>query len=228
MMSLVAHTLDAQRKCGQCNAPLTAGPAWKATLILFALIIAGCGDGREAARRTYCKNNLFMLHSALVGYVAKYHDVPRDEDGRPSLEPFKDPELCRELGIEALMLECPSCKDEKHASYILNPALTADDLGSDSKVIIACDQRPHHRVISRYGKHHPIANVLLGNKLRVSMDLPPKEQEEWRRLFVEGDERAGRISLREGADKSWGSGDVLWYVGPGKGYVPNEYQRDPP
>jgi hypothetical protein len=150
------------------------------------------------------------LRRALVTYATQHRDVPRQKDGRASLDPL----------LGSLTLQCPAAKDGQHAAYVLNAALTVDDLRPRSKTIVACDQLPHH--IGGSITHNPVRMVLVGDGATAMMDLPLKEQEEWWRLFVAGDERAGSKSLREGANESfWSSKDVLWYVGPEKGYVPN-------
>jgi hypothetical protein len=54
------------------------------------------------------------------------------------------------------------------------------------------------------------------------MDLPLKEQEEWRRLFLAGDKRACSVSMEDGSKGNWTNSGIMWYVGEEKGYVPNE------
>ena len=54
------------------------------------------------------------------------------------------------------------------------------------------------------------------------MDLPLKEQEEWRQLFLSGDNRAYIVSASDGVKGNWTSSGIMWYVGQEKGYVPNE------
>ena len=214
IMSIVANTIRARRNCGQSSAQPTVGRTWKAYLIVFALIIPGCADVRPVAKAVQCKNNFGKLYEALVTYTTEHRDVPRDMDGRASLEPLL-------LGIDPITAKCPAAKDEKNASYVFNPALTVGDLRPESKTIVACDQLPHHIGMVT---GNPVTVVLIGNGKTVNMDLPIKEQEEWRRLFLAGDERAGSISLKEGLKEGteyWHVDDILWYVGPEKGYVPN-------
>jgi hypothetical protein len=54
------------------------------------------------------------------------------------------------------------------------------------------------------------------------MTLLPNEQEEWRRLFLQGNERACRVVTN---DNGWTAllpkEKIRWYLGKEKGYVQN-------
>lgn len=192
------------------------------TLWLCAVGITGCqvgslgGDVRSTAREAQCDSNLRTLYDALLKYVSLHGDVPRGKDGKASIDPLNDPKVQKEVGLGPSMLRCPADNDSSGPSYVLNPALTASDFGDDSTTIIACDRVPNHVGAST---RNPVTVVLLGDGSRVRMDLPLKDQEEWRRLFLSGDKRACRVLLKEGNKTSSG---VMWYVGKEKGYMRNE------
>jgi len=196
---------------------------YRAMALLFMVGIVGCRvgsfgcDARSAARRAQCQANMRMLYDALVKYVSLHGDVPRGNDGRASIDPLDDPKIRKEVGIDASTLRCPADTDSAGPSYLLNPAFSVHDLGSDSTTIIACDRRPNHP-----GLHNSDTVVLIGNGATVMMDLPLKEQEEWHRLFLSGDKRACSVSMKGGSKGNWISSDIMWYVGQEKGYVPNE------
>jgi hypothetical protein len=195
-------------------------------MLLFTLCIAGCrvgsfhADARPAAKRSQCQANLRMLYDALVKYVSLHGDLPRDKDGQVSIEPLGDLEVQKELGIDCSVLRCPADMNSAGPSYALNPALSVDDLQRDSATVVACD-----RIANHLGPHtqNNIRVVLIGDGSTLVMDLPLKEQEVWRRLFLTGDKLACTVSVRNGAKGSWASSDIMWYVGQEKGYMPNEY-----
>ncbi len=168
----------------------------KTALLLFTLGLLGCrigsfgGDVRSAARRNQCETNLRTLYDALVRYVSLHGDVPRGKDGKASIDPLEDPKIQKEIGIESSVLRCPADSDAGKPSYMLNPALSVRDLGRDCATIVACDRLPNH-IGAR--THNSATVVLIGDGTTVVMDLPTKEQEEWRRLFLSGDKRAGSV-----------------------------------
>ncbi len=200
------------------------GRICKNTLLLLTVGIAGCqvgsfgGDVRSAAREAQCKRNLRALYDALVEFVALHGDVPRGEDGKASIEPLNDPKVQKAVGIDFSTLRCPA-DNSPGPSYMLNPALSAHDLGSTSATIIACDRLPNHLGART---HNSVTVVLIGDGTTVVMDLSPKEQQEWRRLFLSGDKRAGSVTTKDGSKGNWTSSGVLWYVGHERGCVPNE------
>ena len=197
----------------------------KTALLLCVVGIAGCrfgsvgGDVRSAARRAQCTTNLRTLYDALLKYVSVHGDVPRAKDGKASIDPLDDPKIQEEVGIDPSTLRCPADNNSAGPSYVLNPALSVRDLARDSATVIACDRLPNH--VGAY-THNPVTVVLIGDGATVPMDLPLKEQEEWRRLFLSGDERACHLSTKDGTEGNWTSSDIMWYVGQEKGYVPNE------
>lgn len=195
-------------------------------LLLCAIGLAGLlfinfgGDARPAARRIQCTANLRTLYDALVKHVSLHGDVPRGKDSKASIDPLDNPKAQEEIGIDSSTLRCPADNNSSGPSYVLNPAMSAHDLGSNSATIIACDRLPHHH--HGPGAQKSVTVVLIGDGTTVLMFLPLKEQEEWRRLFLSGDERACRVSMKDGSKGNWTSGDIMWYVGHEKGYVPNE------
>ena len=208
--------------CEQKSKSPRIGPLCKTTLLLCMVGIAGCqvgslgGDVRSAAREAQCNTNLRTLYDALVKYVSLHGDVPRGKDGKASIDLLDDPKIQKEVGIDSSTLRCPADRNSSGPSYVLNPALSVHDLGRDSATIVACDRLPNH--VGAY-THNRVTVVLIGDGATVRMDLPLKEQEEWRRLFLSGDKRACSVSMKEGNRTSSGA---MWWVGEEKGYVPNE------
>jgi hypothetical protein len=182
----------------------------RGTILLLCTVsmVGGCCDARPAARRAQCQANLRTLYDALVKYVSLYGDVPRGNDGKASLDPLHDPTIQREVGIDSLALRCPADENSLSSSYLLNPALSVRDLGHDSATVIACDRLPNHP-----GSRNSVAVVLIGDGATVVMDLPLKEQEEWRRLLLSGDKRACSVSMKDGSAHNWTSDGIRWYVG---------------
>lgn len=197
-------------------------PICKTVLLLLTVGIAGCrvgsfgGDVRSAARRAQCETNLRTLYDALAKYISLHGDVPCGKDGKASIDPLDDPKIQNELGISSSILRCPADNNSTEPSYVLNPTLSAHDLGRDSTTIIACDRLPNHLGADT---HNPVTVVLIGDGATLLMDLPLKEQGEWRQLFLSGDKRACSVSMKEENRTSSGA---MWYVGKEKGYVPNE------
>jgi hypothetical protein len=191
-------------------------------LLVFSLPgcqVGGCCDARPSARQAQCKENLRTIYGALMKYVSFHGDVPRDKEGKASMVPLDDPSIQKELGIDSSTLRCPADEDPVGPSYLLNPVLSADDLGSDSTTIIACDRIPNHLGTLT---QNSLTVVLLGNGFIVVMDLPLEEQGEWRQLFLSGDKRACNVSTRDGSKGHWTSSNIMWYIGEERGYVPNE------
>ena len=187
--------------------------------------MAGCGCGsiggdvRSAGREAECRQNLQTLYDGLRKHISLYGDVPRDKDGKASIVPLTDPQIQNAIGIDSSILKCPAERNSTGPSYLLNPTLSTHDLGPDSAAVIACDRAPNHRG----GPGHGGATVvLIGNGTTVVMTLPEDDQEAWRRLFLAGDERACRISKKDGSTRHWASVDVSWFVGQDKGYMPNK------
>lgn len=203
----------------------TSRITYTATLLLLTVGVAGCqiggcSDARLAGRRAKCEANLHALYDALEKYVKLHGDVPRAKDGRASIDLLDDARTQKELGIDPSILRCPADKNPVGSSYLLNPALSAGDLGHDSATIVACDRVPDH-VGVRTG--NGVTVILTGNGDTVLMDLPIEEQEDWRRLFLSGDKRASKLSMKDGSKPTNGTtSGVMWYVGNGKGYVPND------
>jgi hypothetical protein len=160
-----------------------------------------------------------MLYDALVEYVSLHGDLPRGKDGQVSIEPLGDPEVRKEVGLDFSVLRCPADRNSARPSYVLNPALSVDDLRRHSATVVACDRAANH-----FGPdtHNRIRVVLIGDGSRVVMNLPLKEQEEWRRLFLSGDKLACTVSARDGAAGNWTSNRIMWYIGQEKGYARNE------
>ena len=196
-----------------------------ALLLCTVGIVGGCqvgsfgGDVRSAAREAQCVKNMEALYDALTRYVSLHGDVPRGKDGKTSIDPLDDAKIQKELSISSSILRCPADRSPMWPSYMLNPALAVHDMGDDSLTIMACDRTPNHIGVRT---HNPVTVVLLGNGCRVLMDLPLKEQDEWRRLFLSGDKRACTAAIKRGLKGHWANSDVMWYVGKEKGYVPNE------
>jgi hypothetical protein len=195
----------------------------KATLLLCMVAIlgcqlGGCSDARPAARRAQCQDNLRTLYDALVKHTSLYGDVPRGSDGKASIDPLDDPKIQKEVGIDSSTLRCPTDSSSTGPSYMLNRALSVHDLGRDSATVVACDRLPNH-LGSRTGNR--VAVVLIGDGSTVVMDLPAKEQDEWRRLFLSGDRRACTVSMQDGSKGNWTSSGIVWYVGQEE-YSPNE------
>lgn len=211
--------------CEQKTKSPRVGPLCKTALLLCTVGIVGCqigsfgGDVRSAAREAQCKSNLRTLYDALVKYVSLHGDVPRGKDGKASIEPLDDPKIQKEVGIDSSTLKCPADNNSAGPSYVLNPALSVHDLGTNSATIIACDCLPNHLGART---HNSVTVVLIGDGTTVVMDLPPKEQEDWRRLFLSGDKRACSVSMKDGSKGNWTSSGIMWYVGQEKGCVPNE------
>ncbi len=206
--------------CQPESKSLTARSASYAVSLLLTVCIVGCaGDVRSAAKRTQCVDNLRVLYDALVTYASLEGDLPRDRDGRVSIDPLGDPNVQKDVGIDSSVLKCPADEDSAGPSYVLNPALSVHDLGRDSATVIACDRIPNH---VRSGTPNSTRVVLIGDGSRVVMDIPLKEQEEWLRLFLSGDNRACTVSASNGTKGNWTSSGIMWYVGQEKGYVPNE------
>lgn len=205
----------------QKTKPPRVGHICKTTLLLCTVGIVGCQVGgccdvRPTARRAQCQTNLRTLYDALVKYVSLHGDVPRGKDRKVSIDPLDDPKIQKEVGIDSSTLRCPADNNSAGPSYVLNPALSVHDLRRDSATVIACDRLPNHLGACT---HNSVTVVLIGDGTTVVMDLPLKEQEEWRRLFLSGDKRACSVSMKEGNRTSSGA---MWYVGEEKGYVPNE------
>jgi len=196
-----------------------------ALLICTCGALYGChggsnsGDVRSVARETQCRTNLRALYEALVQYASLHGDVPRTEHGEASIDALVDPGAHNSVNVTSAKLRCPVDKNPVGRSYLLNPALSVDDLGSESPTIVACDRLPHHIGVNT---HNSTSVVLLGDGATVVMDLPLQEQEEWRQLFEVGDKRACRVSSKDGTKGNWTSSNIIWYIGQGRGYVPNE------
>lgn len=189
---------------------------------VLAFLMASTANVRPSARRIQCRQNLKQLYAALVKYAELHGEMPRGRDGKPSIDPLFDPETQRQLGIDDSTLSCPSVVDPVGRSYYLNPSLSADDLEGDPLTIIACDQNPVHSV-SGAGAYWDAETggtlVLLGNGAVVLMDLPPEDQDAWRRLFLAGDERAGVVTTDTAAADDWHRSELKWYVGSEKQYA---------
>lgn len=213
------------RMRGKWQSPRPRESVLLSALLLCTVGIAGCqlssvdGDVRSAAREAQCKTNLRTLYGALVKYVSLHGDVPRGKDGEASIDPLDDPKVQEEVGIDSSTLRCPADNNSSEPSYVLNPALSVHDLGRDSAIIIACDRLPSHLGART---HNSVTVVLIGDGTTVVMDLPLKEQKDWRRLFLSGDKGACSVSMRDGSKENWTSSGVMWYVGREKGRVPNE------
>lgn len=176
----------------------------------------GCANARPAARMAGCQANLRSLYDALLTYASLHGDVPRGEDGNASLDPFGERKIQDELGIGPSVLRCPSDRSASRCSYLLNPRLSVRDLGAESSTIVAIDMFSHYGGSGRGSRM-----VLIGDGSTVLMELPAAEHGEWRRLFLSGDERACKVSMRDGS-RAWTTSGVRWYVGGKKGYLSNE------
>lgn len=191
-------------------------------LLLCISEIVGCGsiggDARSAGREAGCRANLRTLYDGLKKHISLYGDVPRDKDGKASLIPLTEPEAQNAIGIDSSILKCPAERDSTGPSYLLNPALSTHDFGPDSATVIACDRVPNHR--GGPGRNGATV-VLIGNGTTVVITLPEDDQEAWRRLFLAGDERACRISKKDGSTEPWTDDDITWFVGQERGYVSN-------
>ncbi len=200
-------------------------PVCKVALLLLTLFVASCrfgsfgSDVRSEAKRMKCETNLRTLYSGLASYISLYSDLPRGRDGQVSIDSFTESRVQKKVGIDYSVLRCPADKNSARPSYVLNPALSVTDLGPNSATVIACD-----RVANHFGAqtHNGIRLVLIGDGSTVRMDLPQKEQEEWYRLFLSGDNLACTVAAKDGAKGNWTSTEIMWYVGKDQGYVPNE------
>lgn len=186
---------------------------------LGAFLLDNVAMVKPTAERARCQANLGTLYKALVQYVSLHNDVPRGRDGNVSIDPLSNPKIQKDVGIDSSTLRCPADNNATGSSYVLNPAMSVHDLRRDSTTVIACDRLPNHL---GEGTHNGRAVVLIGDGTTVMMDLPLKEQEDWRRLFLSGDKRAGSVSMKDGSKGNWTSSGVIWYVGSENGYVPNE------
>ena len=183
----------------------------RAALLLVVLATAACqfgsvgGDVRGAADRMQCEANLRRLYVGLENYISVYGDLPRGKNGLVSIEILDDPRVRRELGIEFSELRCPADKNPENPSYVLNPALSIQDLGPQSATVIACERIPCHA-----GVKHSIRAVLIGDGSTVMMDLPKKEQDVWYRLFSSGNRRACIVTPKDGVKGNWTSCNIIW------------------
>lgn len=195
-----------------------------ALLMLFCGALCACqcgsigGDVRSVARESQCRSNLRKLYESLHLHMSEQGDVPRKQDGIASLDGLVDLNASNTTGVASAALRCPADQSHNGGSYILNPFVSIDDFGPDSSVVVAFDRIPQH-VSPTTG--NLTSNVLLGNGSIVTMDLSLVDQQEWRQLVAAGDECACRVSSRDGVSRNWTSGEILWYIGPRRGYVSN-------
>ena len=169
---------------------------------------------RSAAKRMQCEANLRKLYVGLESYISTHGDLPRCKDGRVSIDSLYDPRVRKEMGIDSSVLRCPADESSEKPSYVLNPALTIQDLGRHSSTIVACDRIPRHLGVQT---HEYVRVVLLGDGSIVKMDLPQKEQEAWYRLFSSGNKRACTVTAKDGVKGHWTSSNIAWYVGDADG-----------
>jgi hypothetical protein len=168
----------------------------KAAVAVLGVVLVGCPIGsfcnvRPTARREQCRQNLQKLYAALRKYVSLHNNLPRDGKGKVSIDALADPEIQTELGIDPSEMRCPTDHDATGPSYILNPTLSVADLKDGSATVVACDARANHPGLC--DQHDcPASNVLVADGSTRVMALPPKEREQWLRLFLSGDKRASK------------------------------------
>ena len=164
-------------------------------MLLLAICVAGCrigsfADVRPHAHRAACAERLKKIGVALTKYVDSHNSLPRSNAGEASLgEALQDPQVQKELGIDAALVKCPADSSPERISYIFNPALTAADIAPTSTTVVACDRQPVHPGVSG-AADSPTSVILLGNGAVTTMYLPQKQRDGWIKLFLAGDKRA--------------------------------------
>jgi hypothetical protein len=178
------------------NASASLSVKYMKTVIMLCLAgTLSCRFGslsnvRQHAHREECRSNLKRIGAALIDYTLRHGKLPNSHNGDASIaESLQDSDVQKKLGIDSAVLRCPADASSMRSSYIFNPVLTANDFGSDSTTVVACDRQPFHPS-SLSPADSPVAVILLGSGAVTTLYLTPKSWDSWERLFLSGDPRA--------------------------------------
>jgi hypothetical protein len=134
---------------------------------LSALVIwlnPNCGDGTSAKHRSVCEDNLRRMYSAVVNYVTMHGELPRDANGRFSVEEADS----------SLRLRCPA---KANGRYSFAADVSKEDFtGDEERRIIAWESAWNH---SKVGDKKGFGLVLYSDGTVAVSDKVGHEYERW-------------------------------------------------
>jgi hypothetical protein len=147
----------------------------------FVWLASQMGSARPTFMRAECDAHLHTLYHALAAYVTAKGDVPRDDNGKASVQSLTAPDAPENYRVNANVLKCPAAGGSDGFDYIVNPNLSALDFAPDSRTIVACD---------RPANHAEAMLILLGDGSVRFCTAPRGQREKLAKAVQSGDEEA--------------------------------------